>query len=96
MLAPDQPGGLAHAEVTIFADHVEWKAGSTNVLKFIMTIKGGSALTTMSDTGPMPETKRLADVLTLAMKSGEYKYGMPMKLATYKDVTYSLVVKKPE
>jgi RNA polymerase sigma factor (sigma-70 family) len=94
-LAPGKPGGLAHTEVTIFADHVEWKAGSTNVLKFIMSIKGGAAFSSMSDTGPMPEAKRLADVLTVTIESGEYKYGMATKLATYKDVTYSLVVKKP-
>jgi RNA polymerase sigma factor (sigma-70 family) len=96
MLPPGQPGGPAHAQVTIFADHVEWKAGPTNVLKFIMSIKGGAAFSSMSDTGPMPDAKRLADVLTVAIKSGDYQYGMATKLATYKDVTYSLVVKKPE
>jgi hypothetical protein len=95
VLAPDQPGGAAHTQVTIFADHVEWKAGPTNVLKFIMSIKGGAGGSSMSDTGPMPDAKRLVDVLTVAIKSGEYKYGMATKLATYKDVTYSLVVKKP-
>ncbi len=95
VVAPDQPGEPVHTEVTIFADHVEWKAGSTNVLKFSMTIKGGGACSSMSDTGPMPEAKRLADVLSVATQSGEYKYGMATKLATYKDVTYSLVVKKP-
>jgi RNA polymerase sigma factor (sigma-70 family) len=94
VLAPDQPGGPARTKVTVFADHVEWKAGPTNVLKFIMSIKG-AAFSSMSDTGPMPDAKRLADVLTVAIKSGEYKYGMATKLATYKDVTYSLVVKKP-
>ena len=81
--------------MTIFADHVEWKAGPTNVLKFMMSIKGGGAFSSMSDTGPMPEAKGLEDVLTVAINSGEYKYGMATKLATYKDVTYSLVVKKP-
>ncbi len=94
MLAPEQPGGSAHTEVTIFADHVEWKAGGTNVLKFIMSMKGGAGGSGMSSTGPMPEAKRLADVLTVAIKSGEYKYGTATKLATYEDVTYSLVVKK--
>ena len=94
MLAPDQRGEPAHTELTIFADHVEWKAGSTNVLKFIMNIKGAGGAA-MSDTGPMPEAKRLEDVLTVTIQSGEYKYGMATKLATYKDVTYSLVVKKP-
>ena len=61
----------------------------------MMNIKGGAAFSSMSDTGPMPEAKRLADVLTVAIKSGEYKYGVATKLATYKDVTYSLIVKKP-
>ena len=81
--------------MTIFADHVECKASSTNVLKFMMNIKGGAGFSSISDTGPMPEAKRLADVLTVAIKSGEYKYGMATKLATYKDVTYSLIVKNP-
>jgi hypothetical protein len=94
MLPPGQAGGPAHARVTIFADHVEWKAGPTNVLKFIMSIQGGAGGTSMSDTGPMPEAKRLEDVLTVAINSGEYEYGIATKLATYKDVTYSLVVSK--
>ena len=95
LLANGQPDETAHTQITIFADHVEWQAGSTNVLNFMMNIKGGAACSSMSNTGPMPEAKRLADVLTVAIKSGEYKYGVATKLATYKDVTYSLVVKKP-
>jgi hypothetical protein len=94
LLASRQAGGSAHTEVTIFADHVEWKPGRTNVLKFIMSIRGGAGFSSMSDTGPMPEDKRLEDVLTVAIKSGEYKNGTATKLAIYKDVTYSLVVKK--
>jgi RNA polymerase sigma factor (sigma-70 family) len=95
ILASGQPNGMAHAQLTIFADHVEWKAGSTNALKFMMIFKSGAGGSSTSDTGPMPEAKRLADVLAVAIKSGEYRYGTATKLATYKDVIYSLVV-KPE
>ncbi len=82
--------------MTIVADQVEWKAGSTNVLKFLMTLKAGAGTATSSDTGPIPVGKRLADMLALAIKSGDYTYGVPTKLAKYKDVTYSLVVKRPK
>jgi uncharacterized protein (TIGR03067 family) len=95
VVAPGEPDKPAHTQLTILADHVEWKAGPTNVLKFMMGIKAGAASSTMSDTGPMPEAKRLADVLTMALQPGEYKYGVATKLVTYKDVTYSLVVKRP-
>ena len=59
-LAPGQPGGLAHTEVTIFADHVEWKAVTPDVLKFIARVsKGGAGLSSMSDTGPIPDARGL-------------------------------------
>ena len=62
----------------------------------MMKLKTGAASSTMSDTGPMPEATPPADVLSVAIQPGEYKYGEATKLATYKDVTYHLVVKKPE
>ena len=93
--APTEPNERSHIRVIIFGDHVEWKASSTNALKFMINVKAGGASTTVSHTGPMPEAKRLVDVLTVAIKPGEYKYEAATKLAAFKDVTYSLVVKKP-
>lgn len=90
-----QPSGSAYSQILIFADHVEWKAGSTNALKFMMKFKGGRGTSSMSDTGPMPGGKRLAEILTVTIKPGEYKYGMMTELLTFKGVTYSLVVKLP-
>ena len=94
--APTQTNGPSRTQIIIFADHVEWKFGSTNALKFMMKLKGGSAGSSFSNTGPMVDGKRLADVLTVAIKPSEYKYGVATKLVTFQDVTYSLVVKKPE
>jgi RNA polymerase sigma factor (sigma-70 family) len=92
--APTQSNVPSIVQVLIFGDHVEWKAGSTNALKFMLKLKAGGALAGSSGTGPMPEAKKLADVLNVVIKSGEYKYEVARKLAVYKDVTYSLVVKK--
>ena len=72
------------------------EGGLRGCVKFMMNLKAGAAGSSTSGTGPMPEGKRLADVLTVAIESGEYSYGAATKLATYKDVTYRLVVKKPE
>jgi hypothetical protein len=92
---PARPDERPRTQVTIFADHAEWKAGSANVLKFMMRYSGTSGASSSSDTGPMPEAKRLADVVTVVIKPGEYKYGVATKLVRFNDVTYSLVVKKP-
>jgi hypothetical protein len=92
---PDQAAGPSRTQLTIFADHVEWKAGSTNAPKLMMKFKG-SGLVSMSDTGPMPEGKKLKDLVKVAIKSGEYKHGESTKLVTFRDVTHSLVAKKSE
>ena len=92
--ATTQSNGPSIVKIIIFAYHLEWKPGSTNALKFMLKLKAGAAVTSSSDTGPMPEAKKLADVLNVVIKSGEFKYEVARKLAVYKDVTYSLVVKK--
>jgi hypothetical protein len=38
----------------------------------------------------------LAELLTMPIKSGEYKYGQATKLVTFKGVTYSFVVNRPK
>jgi hypothetical protein len=42
------------------------------------------------------DAKRLADLLKVPIKSGEYDYGQPTKLLTFNGVTYTLVVSKPK
>jgi hypothetical protein len=94
---PAHPHGSSHTQVVVFADHVVWEAGSVNALKFVMRAQGspGSGAT-MSNTGPMPEGKRLMDVVKVLIEPGEYPYGVATKLVTFKDVTYSLVVRYPK
>jgi RNA polymerase sigma factor (sigma-70 family) len=94
--APDQTNGMSHTQIIIFADHVEWKPGSTNALKFMMKLNGGAGSSNMSNTGPMVDGKRLADVVKVTIRPSAYQYGVATKLVTFTDVTYSLVVKKPE
>jgi hypothetical protein len=39
--------------------------------------------------------KTVADVLTLHLKSGEYKFGTAAKVVTFRGVDYSLLVTGP-
>jgi hypothetical protein len=93
--AQGEPGGRARTRIVLLADHAEWSHGKANLLKFAMSVKSGGGSTLQSDTGPMPEGKRLADVVGVTIKSGEFRYGEPAPMLTFKDVTYRLVVKKP-
>jgi hypothetical protein len=94
-----EPTGVtrsARTRLTIFGDHVVWEAGPTNILKFLMKIKAGSASATMMSTGPMPKDKRLAETLSVLIDRGEYRYEAATRLVRFEDVTYSLVVKRPK
>jgi Domain of unknown function (DUF1877) len=86
----------ARTRLTILGDHVVWDAGPTNLLKFMMKIKAGSASATMMTTGPMPKDKRLAETLSVLIEPGEYRYEAATRLVRFEDVTYSLVVKRPK
>jgi hypothetical protein len=89
--------GLSRIQLVLFADHVEWKGGSTNAVKFLLAYKVGSISGSTSDAGPMPaDAKQLADLLTVPIKSGEYKYGQATKLVAFKGVTHSLIVNRPK
>ncbi|QDU42318.1 hypothetical protein Mal52_07740 [Symmachiella dynata] len=87
--------GLGLITVTILVDRVEWKAGEVNALKFLMAIDGNNSKALMSDSGPMSAGKQLNELLSVAMKSGEYEYGKTVPLLKFKDKTYSLTVTAP-
>ena len=94
---PDRTDGPSHMQVTVFADQVEWKEGATAAVKFILGHKVGKISGSTSETLPMPpDAKQLSDVLTVPIKSGEYRYGQVTKLVIFKGVTYSLVVNRPQ
>ena len=86
---PDQ----AVITATVLADHVQWKAGDLNALRFLMSLNGSNAL--MSDAGPMVKGKQLNDLLRVLLESGRYKYGTAVPLLRYMDTTFSLTVAAP-
>jgi hypothetical protein len=90
---PTELDRTPRTRLMLFGDHVVWEAGSTNVLKFMMKIKSGSGTAIMSNTGPMPKGKRLADALSVLIEPGSYRYEAATKLVRFQDVTYSLVVR---
>jgi RNA polymerase sigma factor (sigma-70 family) len=95
----DKPGpnGLCSFRLIVFADHLEMKEGATNAVKFMIAHKFGGISRSTSETVPMPAgAKVLADVLSVPIKSGEYKFGQVTKLVTFKGVRYTLVVNWPE
>lgn len=88
-----EPGGRAHTRLTVFADQIEYQEGPINAYKFMFAYKLGKISSSASDAGPMPAgAKRLSDLLTLHMKSGEYRYGQATKLVTFKGKTFSILV----
>ena len=94
---PYQPNLTVSTQLVIFGDQIELQGGSTNAVKFMLSYKVGKVSSSTSENGSMPaDAKRLADVLTVPIKSGEYKYGQATKLVTFKGVTYSLLVHKPK
>ena len=53
----------------------------------MLAYKVGKLSSSTSKTAPMPAgAKRLADLLKVPIKSGEYEYGAATKLVTFKDV----------
>lgn len=81
--------------VTVLADHVEWKAGDVNALKFRMSIHGNHSKVLMSETGPMVKGKELNDLLAVSLKTGSYEYGTAVPILRFKDRTFSLTVAAP-
>jgi hypothetical protein len=94
---PKHPNAPSHMQVIVFADHVEGKRGATGAVKFLLAHKVGSIYTTTSETVPMPDSaKVLSDVLTVPIKSGEYRFGRATRLVSFKGVSYRLVVNGPK
>jgi hypothetical protein len=94
---PNQVGGLSRVRFTVLADQVESKEGPTNAYKFLLAYKVGKISGSSSEARLMPAgAKHLSDLLTMSIKSGDYKIGMPVKFLTFRDTTYSIVVNHPK
>jgi hypothetical protein len=94
---PDRPDGPSGMQVIAFADQVEGKEGAGTAVKFLLGHRVGKISGSTSETVPMPAgAKQLSDLLTVPIKSGEYKYGKATKVVTFKGVTYSLLVTAPK
>ena len=84
-------------QLIVFADQVEGKEGTATAVKFLLGHKVGKISGSTSETVPMPAgAKQLSDLLTVPIKSGEYRYGQMTKVVTFKGVTYSLLVTAPK
>ncbi|QEG40176.1 hypothetical protein [Roseimaritima ulvae] len=88
----DNGPGKGVITVTVLADHVEWKAGDVNALKFLMSIEGNGSKALMSDTGPMVADKRLSDLFAVSLKSGTYDCDTEIPILRFNDKTFSLTV----
>jgi RNA polymerase sigma factor (sigma-70 family) len=94
---PNGPNGPSHMQVIVFADQFEGKEGAPAAVKFLLVHKVGKITGSTSQTVPMPAgARQLSDLLTVPLKSGEYKYGQTMKVVTFQGVTYSLLVTAPK
>jgi RNA polymerase sigma factor (sigma-70 family) len=94
---PDRPNGPSRMRLIVFADQVEWKEGAASAVKFLLGHKAGKISGSTSETVPLPAgARQLSDLLTVPIKSGEYKYGQATKVVTFKGVTYSLLVTAPK
>jgi RNA polymerase sigma factor (sigma-70 family) len=94
---PDRPNGPSRMQLIVFADQVEGKEGTATAVKFLLGHKVGKISGSTSETVPMPAgAKQLSDLLTVPIKSGEYRYGQMTKVVTFKGVTYSLLVTAPK
>ena len=83
------------ANLIVFADHFDPKESSRNDVKFMIGFRTPTLSTAMSNTKPVPAgAKTLADLLAVHVKSGEFKLGEAVKLATYNGTTYSFLVKR--
>ena len=97
MTLSSSANGPSRVQLTVFADQVQCKEGGTTAVKFMLGHKVGRISSSTSETGPMPAgAKQLSDLLTVPIKSGEYRYGQMTKVVTFKGVTYSLLVTAPK
>jgi hypothetical protein len=93
---PNRPNGPSHMQVIVFADQVEGKEGAATAVKFLLEHRAGKICGSTSETAPMPAgARQLSDLLTVPIKSGEYRYGQATKVLTFKGVTYNLLVTAP-
>jgi RNA polymerase sigma factor (sigma-70 family) len=94
---PNRPNGPSRMQLIVFADQVEGGEGAAAAVKFLLGHKVGKITGSTSETVAMPaDARQLSDLLTVPIKSGEYRYGQVTKVVTFKGVTYSLLVTAPK
>lgn len=92
IIGRSEPGAIT---LTVLADHVSWKAGDVNALKFLMSMQSNGSKTLLSDTGPMSSGKRLDDIVVFTAKAGNYNYDTSVPILRFKERVYSLSVATP-
>jgi RNA polymerase sigma-70 factor (ECF subfamily) len=91
------PNGLCRVRLTLSAERVESKERSRTEVKFEFALQVEKISSSTSETIPMPaDARRVADVVKVRLKSGEYKCRQATKLVTLGGTTYSLVVTGPK
>jgi hypothetical protein len=95
LTAPTELNDRCRANLVVFADQFDPDENARNDVKFLIGFKTRTLSTAMSNTKPIPDgAKKLSDLLAVHVKSGEYKFGESIRLATYNGVTYSFLVKR--
>ena len=71
-------------------------SGVNPLVRYLHTVFNAQALAGLSDGQLLDRFLARRDaLLTVPIKSGEYKYGQATKVVTFKRVTYSLLVTAP-
>jgi hypothetical protein len=87
--------GAGEMRIVLLADEFEQK-GTPPAVKLMFAFKIGGISTTSSSSVALPEGKRVAELLSTSLKSGEYNFGVPMTLAAFNGESYTLLVNKPK
>ncbi len=91
---PKQAGRLPHLDLVILADQVELKEGGPSSVKLLWAYKVVGISSTASRMEPIQGDKQLSDVLSVPLKSGEFKFGESTKVLTLNGKSYVLLVKR--
>jgi hypothetical protein len=77
--------------IAVLADRLEWGSPKENAIKFLLSLHGKAAANT-SETWRTTAGQELDDLITVTIKSGDYKLDKPMPFLKFKGKTYSLIV----